>query len=485
MLVAAPPKEGCGRTAAQRTGGHSVCVRSRRKGVRESGLRRAAPAMRLSWTFALLGCSVLLPWQCMLSCLTYMDMDEFPGCSWSLLLSPLFNMVSVSTQVVMLFLGEYVAAWRFAAFATLATALLSLLPIFVMMPDGLGAAEQRFQLTLAACLGMAFTSNGIFQSASSQLAARLSGLHGPLMEWWSVGLGIAGVLPVVIAGAAQALGGGRVSAQTLFGTCAALHILSFGSVVLLHHRGLVQEEPLPPLAASPTAAACHNRDSLADPFCLTPCSGTAPAPCSPGSPGCTSAASDGTLDRPRLQRRTSVVFTVADGMWRSWPCLVAMFIIYGQTFVVYPLVSSKWMPPHSFVSQEVYGLMVVSVFQLFDFCGRIVTTSARVQGKVRVAGHNIWYLLLLRLLLPVFCFAVWRRPRDAFLGSWVAQFVSLALLGFSNGMLTNLVFAWSAATAAIGSRSVVGRAMPLCLCTGIVAGTALSSLIVSQWGPAV
>lgn len=129
--------------------------------------------------------------------------------------------------------------------------------------------------------------------------------------------------------------------------------------------------------------------------------------------------------------------------------------------------------------------MVVSVFQLFDFCGRIVTTSARVQGKVRVAGHNIWYLLLLRLLLPVFCFAVWRRPRDAFLGSWVAQFVSLALLGFSNGMLTNLVFGWSAATAAIGSRSVVGRAMPLCLCTGIVAGAALSSLIVSQWGPAV
>mmetsp|Transcript_22181 Transcript_22181/g.76101 ORF Transcript_22181/g.76101 Transcript_22181/m.76101 type:complete len:416 (+) Transcript_22181:125-1372(+) len=407
-------------------------------------------------TFALFGCCVLLPWQCMLSSFLYLDSEAFPKCMYGVLLSPVYNGVSVSTQIAMLFLGEYAAAWKFALFALPLATLLCVVPL-LGINDSWGDTQLRFKVTFGAILGIAFTVTGLFQSSSSTLASRLSGAqHGQLAEWWSIGMGFAGVFSAGVAGAIQFTVGGEAAVVAQFGTCVVLMAMSFVRMIVLVRQGVFLDEPMCPLAASPHGS----RACLAEQWGAQSPTLSLPEPAS-----------------PVLTRRPSVVLTVADGILRARPFLLAMFFAYAETFLVFPLVVSKWKPPN-FMTSEVFGIVSVADVQLFDFIGRLICTSRKIQGRIRVGTHNIWYLLSLRLLVPVACILSWQMQDNAFIGSFYTRLVLLMLHGLSQGMLTNLIFAWSYSAATIGSRSIVGRAMPLSLCIGIVVGSAVSSMLV-------
>mmetsp|Transcript_75448 Transcript_75448/g.191491 ORF Transcript_75448/g.191491 Transcript_75448/m.191491 type:complete len:419 (-) Transcript_75448:323-1579(-) len=415
--------------------------------------------MNMKLVFALFGCCLLLPFQCMLSSFVYLDSDAFPKCGYAVLLSPFYNAVSVTTQTLMLFLGEYAAAWKFAMFSLPLAALLCAVPI-LGVDDGWGDTELRFKVTFGAILGIAFVNTGVFQSSTAALASRLSGdTYGPLQEWWSIGVVFAGVFSAVVASAVQLAAGGQAALIVQFGFCVLLMSASFVCMTILVRQGVFSDEPMPPMEPSPPCSHARYPEEWDTQGPMTP------------SPGGSSS--------PLLKRPSSVVFTVADGLLRAWPFLLSMFLVYVQGSLVFPLVIQKWTPP-SYLAPELFGIVTVLTVQVFDLVGRLICLSRKFQRAVRVGNHNIWYLLALGMFMPVGCFLSWRMEEHAFLGSLYTRLVLLASLGLSQGLLTNLIFSWASVEAAIGSRSIVARALPLSLCIGIVVGSAVSSTVVSM-----
>lgn len=566
---------------------------------------------------------MLLPWQCLLSNMEYMDLVTFPGCSWTLLLAPLFNAVSMATQAVMLFIGECGSAWKVACFALIPGIPLCLVPLACLYPE-VADGEMRFRVAMGGCLAGSFFVAGLFQSASSQLAVRLAPQHGPLPAHYSNGLGLAGLMAASVSGAATALFGQEVAVHALFLLCTATLTVSFmllihlvrsgtfdleeeavaedplvlsmcaeveeglGSIVLdeaslrmlegraplatpLVSGGMValsaaaiatrppestevnasggQEEALP---EGPRLESLHSEGFRSRASPRTAASPASPAsPRSPRSPAPEEAAEgqrsssssppkglhkgasapdvamqasiplgEGQLaksrsasnlgrttsraSRPRLhsfsssgslqdlrrspssptlsRRASSVLSTVSGGVVRAWPKLLAMFVVYAQTFLAFPAVCIQWVPANGWVARETYGMIVVSTFQVSDIIGRLTCTRPSII-KLFPAGPRIWYLIVLRMLTPALCILCWLKPEHRIFGSFAVQASTVGLHGLSQGVLTNLIFMWSSGGAAPGDRDVVGRAVPLCLCVGIVLGSAMSSAAIRLLGP--
>eukprot|EP00449_Zooxanthella_nutricula_P009114 CAMPEP_0198514958 /NCGR_PEP_ID=MMETSP1462-20131121/17022_1 /TAXON_ID=1333877 /ORGANISM="Brandtodinium nutriculum, Strain RCC3387" /LENGTH=208 /DNA_ID=CAMNT_0044244443 /DNA_START=70 /DNA_END=693 /DNA_ORIENTATION=- len=172
----------------------------------------------------------------------FMDLVAFPGCSWALLLSPLYNSVNVATQVVMLFAGECITAWKLAVGA-LAVAAVAWCCALACLFDALGEADRRSKVALASCCAGSFFCAGLFQSAVSQLAVRLAPTYGPLVVHLSNGLAISGLIAMVLNSGLTAVFGEALAVKASFGFTAALSLLGVLVVARFARTGQFREEP--------------------------------------------------------------------------------------------------------------------------------------------------------------------------------------------------------------------------------------------------
>lgn len=153
-----------------------------------------------------------------------------------------------------------------------------------------------------------------------------------------------------------------------------------------------------------------------------------------------------------------------------------MFVIYMQTFIVFPGICLKWSPAGDWVKEDTYGLIVVSAFQVFDLVGRFLCSKGSIL-KYFPKGNRVWWLIAARTLLIPLGVLCWLAPWDIF-KTTLAHGVVIALYGASQGMVTNLTFIWAGSDTVPWARDVVGRALPLFLCIGVTAGSALTGSLV-------
>lgn len=424
---------------------------------------QAAPAVQqqamrsvfVQVSFFIFGTAVLLPWNCILSAMAYMDLVAFPGRGWTLLVSPLFNGLSLTTQALMLFAGEFFTTWKIICFALPVGAACSVVVLLCLSTSVVSSEALGFCGALGGCLCLAVSISGLLQCSTASLSAELMAEHGPLPAHLSNGLAMAGIVSLVVASAVSASSGQALAAKALFLVSAAIIAICIFPLVAFLRTGTI---PL-------------HKEERSDEW--------------PSSPALSSASSEVRLARadcsremsPGIMRRRSSVERVSSGVARAWKQEINLCANYVQTFLVFPAVTLKWVPSDGFMSQENYGLLMVSTFQVFDLVGRLICTWPQLL-RLFPPGDKVWISVLLRTLSLPFFFVCWWCP-IRFFQSCAFQVFLVGFLALSNGILTNLAFLYGTSHASQTERDIVGRAMPLFLSFGIVLGSILSSAVVS------
>lgn len=449
-------------------------------------LRRLS-SVRVQAYFFLFGVATLLPWNCLLSVMAFMDIVSFKGRGWTLLCSPLYNTGSLTTQLFMLFAGQFLTTWKIISVSLpfgAACCLVLVLSLSTTLPETV-----RFPLGLVSVVCSGCSVAGLLQSSIGELCGKLTAQYGPVAAHNSNGLAAAGVLSLVLADLLAVVGSQALAARSLFVITAVVLLGCLGALVDLVRSGTLFPSS-DVQCSSPTPPSNYDLriivgvDDLKPPGCNAPeeMVKANPVPIGAEIISCsmnpTSLSSDASAQgsSSQLSRRESLQ-RVYGSVARGWRQEVNLMVIFFQTFVVFPAVCLKWTPQHGWMQQESYGLVMVSIFQLLDLFGRLLCTLPIVIRSCGT-GSKLWIFVFLRtLLLPLF-FVGWRQP-DSFFGTFIVQAILVALLAFSNGGLCNLAFTLGCSGAAAIDVDIVGRALPLSLNTGIVLGSVASAVSIS------
>eukprot|EP00929_Paragymnodinium_shiwhaense_P076785 TRINITY_DN39528_c0_g1_i1.p1 TRINITY_DN39528_c0_g1~~TRINITY_DN39528_c0_g1_i1.p1 ORF type:complete len:481 (+),score=72.83 TRINITY_DN39528_c0_g1_i1:122-1564(+) len=475
--------------------------------------------MARSWVqncFILFGTAALLPWNVMLNSMGYINFNVFPGRGWSLILTPAWMACSVCTQVLLLWIGgEFIKDRKLILFAApMAMVCALVLPVCMteMLPE-----VTRYRLALGASLGLGILANGIIQSCCGKLAVELMAQHGALPAMYSIGLAAAGIFSFVVSVGGTSTVGHQLTFQGLFVLLAVLFLIIFISYCQLLRAGVISKtdeegEQLtseaggstanlslamsmtyaeagsivaPVDEAAPTsvvlsmqtvdkAATTHEQARQSNvSAALSPLSTCSTRSRSP-------RASRGPLPpqspSQRLSRRT---FDIAQAVRRNRHQKMNLFILYFQTFLAFPTITTEWRCPPEMMRKDDYQLLLTCVFQVFDLLGRLLCSDERIIKKMPEATR-LWMAVALRtLLLPLFVVG-WKMPNGVF-GTMMFHGSLMAIFALTNGMVTNLAFMFGSTNALPEDRDTVGRALPLATVLGIAVGSALSSTLVLEF----
>eukprot|EP00933_Yihiella_yeosuensis_P040777 TRINITY_DN35168_c0_g1_i1.p1 TRINITY_DN35168_c0_g1~~TRINITY_DN35168_c0_g1_i1.p1 ORF type:complete len:441 (+),score=55.51 TRINITY_DN35168_c0_g1_i1:39-1325(+) len=416
---------------------------------------------RISCGFAfwMLGVASLLPWNCLLSCINYMELTSFPGSKWAVVLSPLFNATTVTLQLAILLVQNFlhIAPIPLMLVSCVIGAVSAAVILLVLKPSATMDAQLRYDTALTAAGGLA-VSTGLLQSATGSLASKLMSRHGLLMGFWSNGVAAAGILSTAVAVPLSLLVNAGFSTSSLFILTSLTYCVSI--LVLLELRRIDQT----PSEAESHEQECKRMSASEIELETNSSNGAQPSRSSAaefGEPSATTLTS--------LRRGSGHLFNI--------------FLIYVQTFLAFPAVTSKWKLQSGWVSSEssaaaneFYGLAGISIFQIFDLVGRVISEFPRF-ARLCQSSRRLWTLIMLRWALLLPCFAGW-IDGETRLGNPISHALTMALFAATNGMLTNLAFARASIEALPQDSKTLGSAMPLGLVIGIVIGSNLSAAIV-------
>lgn len=451
-------------------------------------------------SFFLFGTAVLLPWNCILSAMAYLENVAFPGYHWTLIVTPGYNSLALTSQALMLFVGECFTPWKLLGVSSVFGAICCMLVMLSVSPL-VSSPSGSFSGALAGSLGLAVFAGGGLQSSASQMASQLMKEHGPCPAQFSNGLAAGGVLSLTVASVVTALSSQEWATEFLFLVSAATCCACIVPLVQFLRTGTIPmvKEVLVEDGQSALTTPTNSTESISLTPALFldvnegPASPPAVGPCSPPlrkdnltnitNARIQSPVNLNTPNSPRsvysrassgdIPRRRSSIARVSSGVVSAWKTEVNLCSIYIQTFLVFPALTLKWEPNDVAMSQEDYGLALVSVFQAFDLVGRLLCTSPKLI-RWFPPGDKVWICVLLRTLLMPFFFVCWLHPVSIF-RTCALRMALVGLLALSNGILTNLSFIHGTALCELAQRDIIGRALPLFLGLGIVIGTALSS----------
>eukprot|EP00747_Dinoflagellata_sp_TGD_P031492 gnl/TRDRNA2_/TRDRNA2_135315_c0_seq1.p1 gnl/TRDRNA2_/TRDRNA2_135315_c0~~gnl/TRDRNA2_/TRDRNA2_135315_c0_seq1.p1 ORF type:complete len:467 (+),score=51.46 gnl/TRDRNA2_/TRDRNA2_135315_c0_seq1:11-1411(+) len=434
--------------------------------------------------FFLFGVAVLLPWNFMLSSMEFMNIMVFPTYHWTLTVTPLYTGIGLATNVLLLLVGDSCTTWKLLLPTLLfgvGFAVLPLLSLFKFWED-----DVRFFVAMLAIAGLSFCAAGILQSQSGMLAAKLMREHGPLPAHLSNGIAASGLISVVVSVSVTAAAGQGAATKVLFVLLALVLASCLLALCRLWRAGLLAEIDVANAEALQTAEnqAFPSIDTVNISMQQPEDRPSEQSPAQARSRPFTSplfAVSPRFRQTVLTRRRSSMmsprIERIGSGIHSAKRQECNLLICYVQTFLVFPSVALLWEPQGNppFVDQATYGLIMASIFQVFDLLGRLMCSGDRALQIC--PGGKIWIVAMLRfLLLPLFVFC-WRMPHGVF-GLSVLQSLLMAAFGTSNGVLTNLAFMAGSAAARESERDVVGRALLLCISLGIVIGSVLSSGII-------
>jgi hypothetical protein len=369
--------------------------------------------------------------------------EDFSGKGWAETWSPVFNGITAVSLLVMLFCIELLPAYKYALAACLPVAVCSIGQMLAAVLDGdVGA---RFSAAMAFSVCLAIFGAGVFQSSSANVCA---GLGGKLFEFWSTGLGFAGVLVFLVDLAMVNIAGKRASVITLFLVMAVFYLISFAALLQVRR---VQKERVQSAPLVVEMEGNTDPDAEDDPNSFAGVAET---------PGGAAA---------KLQ-------SIWEGFKIHSLHILAIFLVASGSFIVFPEVVLSWKPGGG-MDKESFETVILGLFNCFDFLGRFITHIEAVSNRLRVGPRSIWVVLLVRYGLIGFIIAVYKLDNTG-LGSFPLKVVLMILLGLSNGILTNLVLSWMVRDGTPSSRPVGGRCIPLFGVTGFFVGSTLANFIV-------
>jgi len=414
--------------------------------------------MSVNRAFFLFGVATLLPWNCLMSAMGFMDNTVFKGLGWTVTITPLFQFSGLFTQLLLLGIGHMLPT-KIMLFLVFPLGILgALLMLFLcsMTTADIMNNTTRFYCAVITCLGLSIVANGMLQSLAGMLVTMLVPEHPALPAMYVNGIAVAGVMSFVVSIMVTAGAGHRYAVDALFLLLAMTYVCCFIDFLYIARLGLVRDN----CKSTLTADALNLHDGT-----------------QPGGAGSPRALEGIASRRPsRLSRAISRGSTIGGTLRREWKQQVNLFVIYVQTFLVFPVVSSNWRCRGDLLAPETYVLAMVSVFQIGDLAGRLICTVQSFSARCP-SGDKLWMVVAARsVLLPLF-FLCWRIPAS---GEWLFgnigfQVVLMLFFSFTNGAFTTLAFMRGASGIQAEDRDVVGRALPLALTTGIVAGSVCSS----------
>jgi hypothetical protein len=412
--------------------------------------------------FFVLGCACLLSWNTFLSAISFLEKDSLPGKGFGVVISPVFNGFNIGSQFLLLLLGlrcQPEPVFMIGACCVVGVVAGALL-LPASIPDA-GTLDLRFIGTICLAATLA-TVTGMLQSASGALAASMLARHGSaILCIWSNGIAVSGILSFLVAIPVSLAAGAAFATYALYGVLVVTFGTCFVSLHSLCRTGAFSATPENSVSAQGSAAC----DAVEDTFLrLSHVSFVSAA--GAGSFVGEEAAAVALDERVPLK----------DALGRSLAPMLNISAIYIQTFLTFPAMTGAWklqpgwIPgPDTQEKQVFFGLVVVSLFQIFDLLGRLLT-SGRNLDCLWPRSDRLWMLIAPRTLILLPCFLAWRVPEAPF-GTPVSQALSIVLLAFTNGMLTNVTFLRGMTEALPQDRDFVGRVLPFVLCVGIFVGS--------------
>lgn len=414
--------------------------------------RDALPSERVAGAaFFIFGAMVLLPWNCYLSSLTYLDQHAFEGLDWA----------RVSTQVsqTSLLLVMTFTIWKGDALTPRSE---YLVPISLVVPLSLlflasacSGGDRRARLAASLVLTALFMSAvALFQSAVMRVASQ-SILHYPrLVGQVFLGMAVAGIGTGVVALLVQGLGPADAAAAA-----EAAYVALFLGLMLMALVTLALQGTYRAVRAYGCAASLERAPSSAemDTMSLPVLDGSCAELEAVGPRGHSAPANDWSKLR---SARAGLVYETA---------IVAIFLM---TFLVFPGVASRW-KGRGPIGQ--YLTAVVSCFQVADTLGRWAA-DALPEWWALGEPFKLWLLVLGRgACLPFFLWCA--EDQASLLGTQAFQLTLMFFFALTNGLASSLAFQYAPRFVPEPARGTVGAVMSWGLTLGIAGGSWLARLL--------
>eukprot|EP00928_Gymnodinium_smaydae_P045362 TRINITY_DN30253_c0_g1_i1.p1 TRINITY_DN30253_c0_g1~~TRINITY_DN30253_c0_g1_i1.p1 ORF type:complete len:429 (+),score=76.69 TRINITY_DN30253_c0_g1_i1:71-1357(+) len=406
-------------------------------------------AKRSRWMlliFFLLGLTVLYPWNALLNALGYMDNVMFKNKGWAVVLPPAFNGTTFFVQLLGLIAGELVEMWKVLA---------------VMLPFGVGSAilcmyciaqgesfQHSYEASLACCVGIAVVVS-ICQAYGGELTSKIIDRYSTAPVLYGNGIAFAGIFSLCAFGGLSAVLSDEAAVYGVFVFTALLFMLTMLALAFLYRRG--------ELRSASSTAPCPK--AVAEDVGLELAAVGAPPAREPSM--------------APLSRRDAMA-RLPKAVARAWRQELNLFVLYVETFLVFPLACLGFVPP-SDVQPADYGFRLTSAFQIADFGARFILLLLPSFPD----GPRVWMSVAARSLgLPLF-YLCWRQPHGLSADPLVHSAL-VVLWGLSNGMITTFCFVAGAKDASAADQPIVGRALPVFLGFGILTGSFLASSIFAE-----
>lgn len=362
----------------------------------------------------------------------------FPGHGWSLKITPIFSTSNTIVQVLMLAASslELLSSIVMINIASLITVAGGGL-ILLSCQSELATLWTRYSFACSGCVAWGCCC-GALNSACGSLAGSLVARYGgDLVNMHGSGITLAGVLATGMALLLEVMISKSFGSAALYWTAVLLGLCCIVGVVALSRSG----------ALKPWHRGEGEELSIEVSDIGVPKTAARETPSATGAPSLLSA------------------------IRRGWQQELNVFVVFVQTFVVFPGVMLQWKPN---VLQGSFVLVMIGAFQIGEVLGRF--SFPLLLGP---QGRHVWKLVFLRFFVLLPSFWAWQQP-DGMFGDIVWEAISMALLGWSQGYLTSLIFLRGMTECLPSDTEALGRFLPLVLNFGIVAGSYLSDYIIAR-----
>eukprot|EP01068_Selenidium_serpulae_P013521 Selendium_serpulae@DN5971_c0_g1_i1.p1 len=398
------------------------------------------PTALTKWTMGALGLGVLLPFNCVLSTMSFFLTKFGPGfaatgtAAYSTLL--FFGLLGMSVA------GQFISCWtrNCVGFIGMAASLVGLVVSAMIFPGQSGTAAGILM----------FGAVGFFGAISQSTSAEICSISksADLFVNFLFGQGLAGILSLVVVVAAMLLASSAQEGDAAKEPMTEAVVLTFfvSSAIFLCICGLshlwLKRDPLIQRALN----ELRSRDVLVTPTGL-----------------------ERSNRNPKLEEMKKtikeVIITTRDVALPA----ISLILVFVITFTVFPAQSSQWKSAIEGFGTQWLQITLVGTFQLGDALGRYMPKFkwAAIPGAVLILP-----VVLRAVLVPLFC---GRTVEGAGLLSGVI--LVMALFSITNGWFATSACIFVTVKAKDEHKAAAGRLISLYACSGIMFGSWLAGTI--------
>jgi len=156
------------------------------------------------------------------------------------------------------------------------------------------------------------------------------------------------------------------------------------------------------------------------------------------------------------------------------PAPLAIIGVYAVTLNLCPAVTDQ-IRPNFFANEEWFTLSLTMVFLLTDFLGRYFAGFRCVVRSVRVGTYTALARIILLVFLPALAYGKHPGVPDG-VASDVCAIMMVALMGLSSGYAATMLMICAPQAVAPDRKAQAGLAMTMCLVAGLALGTSTGTL---------